>query len=275
MRRAALLLSMLSAACGSSSEKAPQGAAPTQPAAEHAVTPGAPVRTMKNVPLFGESSVQNLLIDPTFEDGDPGIGRWYVNITSGGLPIAQTVTAASPMGMSLPVGVVTGFPEGATGKPKPISMMAQLPGGKGPYTVSMWATTEAIADQEQAKTIRLTLAQITGGKGLDLGIDPASTRVIGGRTWVRFSGIAVDGSGKEIPSFTLGAILKISISASTAKFWLQAPEVVPKPLAEVAGMNIVNQWRDLTSEERLEIQAIKKVPLDIGIRSLGQKKTPL
>jgi hypothetical protein len=229
---------------------------------------------MKNVPLFGGTSVQNLLIDPTFEDGDPGIGRWYVNITTGGLPIAQTVTAASPMGMSLPVGVVTGFPDGATGAPKPIAMMAQIPGGKGPYAISLWATTEAPGGADLGKTIRVTLAQITGGKGLDIGVDAASTRVIGGRTWVRFSGLALDGAGKEIPSFTLGAILKINMASSKTRFWLQAPEVVPKPLTEVAGMKIVNEWRDLTTEELLEIEAMRKIPLDVGIRSIGRKEQP-
>ncbi|MGZ3453946.1 MAG: hypothetical protein ACXVEF_30350 [Polyangiales bacterium] len=270
----ALLFSTI--ACGGSSEPQQHGAAPTQPAVEHPPTPpSTPVRTMKNVPLFGETSVQNLLIDPTFEDGDPGIGRWYVNITTGGLPLDQTVSAASPMGMSLPIGVITGFPDGAMGAPKGISMLAQLPGGKGPYSVSLWAATESPVDQDFDKLLHVTIAQITGAKGLDIALDPTATRVIGGRTWYRFSGIALDDAGKAIPSFTLGAILKITMPASRTKYWLQAPEVVPKPLADVAGMKIVNTWRDLTSEERLEIQAMKKIPLDHGIRSIGQKKVPL
>jgi hypothetical protein len=251
----------------------PAGPAPSTPAAAPAPS-SAPLRTMKTVPLFGGSSVQNLLIDPTFEDGDPGIGRWYVNAATGSLPLGQTVTAASPLGISLPVGVVTGFPDGATGSPKSISMIAQIPGGKGPYAISLWATTATPADIDLGRTIHVTLAQITGPKGLDIGVDPASTRVIGGRTWVRFAGIAQDSAGKDVPSFTLGALLKINMAASKTKFWLQSPEVVPKPLSDVAGMKIVNEWRDLTTEELLEIEAIKKIPLDVGIRSIGRKASP-
>lgn len=267
-------LAMVSTGCDDPPRlKEAAGPAPSTPAADPAPS-SAPLRTMKTVPLFGGSSVQNLLIDPTFEDGDPGIGRWYVNITTGGLPIDQTVSAASPMGISLPIGVVTGLPDGATGGPKPISMLAQLPGGKGPYAIGMWATTEAPADADDAKNIRVTLAQITGAKGLDIGLDEAATRVIGGRTWFHFSGIALLDKDHPIESFTLGAVLTIRMASSKTKYWLQAPEVVPKPLSDVAGMKIVNQWRELSSDERLEIQAIKKIPLDVGIRSIVRKQTP-
>ena len=43
-----------------------------------------PVRTMRRAELLGGTSINNLLIDPTFDGGEPGIGRWLSSFSLAG-----------------------------------------------------------------------------------------------------------------------------------------------------------------------------------------------
>lgn len=252
--------------CGSSSEPAQHAPAEAGVVVEYdAGAAPQPKRTMKSVPLFGETPVHNLLIDPTFETGNPGIGRWYSNIGTGlnaeGPRVVQSILSASPNGMSLPVGMVADVPE--EGKPRAFSLLAQLPGGTGPYVVSLWISTDKPIDTAVTEWVRVGVANATGGGGIggvEVPLDPEHQKTIGGRTWHHFRG--------EVPGpFALGAFLTLRFKASRTQWWLQAPSVVPKGLLAPAETKSLKRALpiELDAEERAGIAAYRRIPLDYGV----------
>lgn len=272
MRASVLLFAFLATACGSSSERPQQthDHVPTTPAADDAGAPAtsSTVRTLKTVPLFGGSAVHNLLIDPTFGTGNPGIGRWIssasINLYGNGPAVAQLVTVASPLGSSMMTGSVTSA--GSDGASHAFTLVAQVPGGTGPYRVRVWiATDQPLPDTTPLDSIvRVTLADATKAGSSLSGTDvPAgATRVVDGRTWTRFEA--------EAPGpFTLGAYLVLRFKNSKARFLLQSPEVVPAALdatSPVTGSTMAlvigaPLRRTLDAEEAFGIDRYRRQPL--------------
>lgn len=265
---AVALVAVVSVACGSSRapEQASLAEAPTPPVRDAGIEAPPPVRTMKTVGLLGGSSVHNLLIDPGFDDGDFGIGRWLSNsggaIDGAGPPLSQVVTSSSPLGIALPVGAV-----GDETTSRSVTLLAQVPGGTGPFVVKLWVATQSPippGGKGVADLVRVSIASATGASlgGIDVPIDEAASRTIDGRTWTLFRG--------EVPGpFALGAFMLIRCKPSRNRWWLQAPEVVPKALAEP--LPEAKSWsaplvrRTLDADERRAIERYRKMPLDFGV----------
>jgi len=264
--RRSLLFAAVLVGCGSSSEPSQHAPAEIPISSEYdAGPPPQPKRTMKSVPLFGDTPIYNLLIDPTFDDGNPGIGRWYSNLGTSlnaeGPHVAQAILSASPSGISLPVGMVADVPEG--GKPRAFSLLAQLPGGTGPYVVSLWVSSDKPLGAPVTDWVRVGVASATGTGGIggvEVPLDPEQQKTINGRIWHRFQG--------EIAGpFALGAFITLRFKASRTQWWLQAPVVVPKGLlAPAETKSLKRAWPiELDAEERAGIAAYRRIPLDYGV----------
>lgn len=255
---------LLLVGCGSSSEPTQTPASEPLPVADAAPPPApAPKRTMKTVGLFGDTSIHNLVIDPTMDVGNPGIGRWYSNLGTGlsgnGPDTAAVVTASSPIGLSLAVATVADIPD--SGAPRTFTLLAQVPGGTGPYVVSVWLSTDKPLDGELASLVRVSLAAATAGglTGSEVPRDESATRTIDGRTWYLYR-------GEVAGSPTLGAYFVIRFRGSKNRWWLQAPSVVPKPLLSGTPASLrVALPHALDDEERAAVQAYRRIPLDLGV----------
>ena len=225
----------------------------------------APRRIMKTADLMGGTSIYNLLIDPTFAGGEPGIGRWYTSFSGtvggDGPGLGQLMVAASPSNIALPVGTVSDFGPKGGGAPRSMSLLAQVVGGKGPYSVKVWISADDLPDESVAPLtlVRVTLAAAAGVglTGVDVPLDETSRRKLGGRTWTRFSG--------DVPGpFTLGAYVVIRIKGSKHQWWMQAPEVVPLALLPGGGVEAKSSVlhpvlrRELDDDERLAIDGYRK-----------------
>lgn len=258
-----LALVLLLVGCGSSSEPR-QHDAPDVGLVEVGATP-APrpaVRTMKTVPLFGGSAIENLLIDPTLQGGDPGIGRWYSNfgttITLDGPALGQLVLSAAPVGVSLPVGTIE------DPSAKTFSLVAQVPGGTAPYSVSVWISTEKPLDVDIGSFIRVSLAsgQGTGLSGIEIAHETEQT--IGGRIWHRYRA--------EAPGpYAIGAYLTIRFRPSKHRWYLQSPEVIPKKLLPADTKMSLGRKIELEPEERGAIAAYQRIPLVYGVPTSASK----
>lgn len=263
----AVTLGTVLAGCGSSSEPTMPAFAAVVPPTDAGPKPApapAPKRAMKVVGLFGDQSIHNLLIDHTFDTGNPGIGRWYSNLGTGlsgnGPDVSSVVTSSSPEGMSLAVGAVWDTPD--SGSPRTFTVLAQVPGGTGPYVVSVWLSTEKPLEGELATLARVSFAAATGSGGLtgaEIPLDDTATRVIEGRTWFRYQ-------GEVATSPALGAFLVLRFRGSKNHWWMQAPSVVPKPLStgKPASLSLARQV-ELDDAERAAVQAYRRIPLDLGL----------
>lgn len=251
----------LSLGCGSSSAPPPPASEVVTPAP---VSPPPPVvarRTMTTVGLFGGTSMDNLILDPTFEDGGPGIGRWIARTSDGSeLAFSQRVTAGAPQGAGLPVGV---FEDAHA-----FTLLAQVVGGVGPYVGRLWVTTDSGGDEAALGLVKVSLAGAGAGGLLstDLPRVPEATRVLGGRTWWLFEGEAKG-------PFALGGFLIVRVRASKQRFLLQAPVVLPRALTGAAKLSAdVAPWplartalpRALEPDEAAAIEHVRRVPLVYG-----------
>ena len=252
MRRALLLCSLLG--CGSSVE-------PTRPVVEPVpsgsiaspptVATIAPPRTLVQVGLFGGTSTDNLILDPTFDHGGPGIGRWINSVDGKSSDFGQATDARTPKGSSLPYGIFE--------NEKSMTLLAQLPGGPGPYVARLWVSSESGGGDATLAAVKVSLAN-AAGSGLtstDVPSDPASTRVLGGRTWTLFTGEAKG-------PFPLGGYLIIRVKATKQRWWMQGAEVLPKALASTMALRVVPTPRPLDTDERAAIEVYRAQPLVYG-----------
>jgi hypothetical protein len=242
--------------CGSSSEPQ-QHPAPDVGVVELDTAPPPPpksIRTLKTVGLFGETTTDNLFINPTFEPNSPGLGQWYssygVGISLDGPELSQLVLSDSPSGTALAVGSIADAP--ATGSPRTFSLVSQVPGGPGPFVLSTWISTETALSDDIANYVRVSIvgAKTTGLTGTE--VPHESTRTIAGRVWHRYRA--------EMPGpYSMGAYVVIRFKGSRNQWYLQAPELVPKKLlpASEAAL-IIGRPFDLAADERGAIAAYKK-----------------
>jgi len=271
MRKLLLALGIVTIGCGSTSERMPDPIT-TAPTAD-AGTDGAPVmppvppkRTMKQSPLLGTIAPENLLIDPTFGSGEFGIGRWLTSFSGvldlNGPPLGQIMLSDSPSGIALVVGTLYDVPEKEA--PRTMTLLAQVIGGTGPYVVRLWIATDDLPGETSwFPLVRVTLAAAvsSGLSGNDIKPDETTTRRIGGRSWTQFV-------GETAGPYSLGAWLSLRFKASKHRWYIQAPEVLPKALA--TGMPTRSAIlhpllaRVLDSDEALAIDRYRREPLRYG-----------
>jgi hypothetical protein len=197
-------------------------------AAEVAPPPTPTVRTMVQRGLFGTARPTSLLIDPTFDQGSPGIGRWLVN--GGAAPPAvmqQAILSDAPTGVGMTAGVAEDDP-GVGGAIGAISFVTQVPGGAGPFRVGLWLSVDPRENQPTPTSlVRVSFAQAWADKGtpstLDVPLVAEATRTIGARTWYRFEAQAPGPN-------PIGSLMTIRLRASTYRWYLLAPEVTPLAL---------------------------------------------
>lgn len=250
----AILGALLALGCGSSSAPTPPPSEVTTPAPVAPPPTVVPRRTMTTVGLFGGTSMDNLILDPTFDDGGPGIGRWIARTSDGSeLAFSQRVTAGAPRGAGLPVGVFEDT--------HAFTLLAQVVGGVGPYVGRLWVTTDTGGDEGALALVKVSLAG-AGASGLsstDLPRVPEATRVLDGRTWSLFEGEAKG-------PFALGGFLIVRVRASKQRFLLQAPEVLPKALTGTPKLSLAGGGlpRPLEPDEAAAIEHVRRVPLVYG-----------
>ncbi|GAC1579181.1 MAG: hypothetical protein NVS3B20_26050 [Polyangiales bacterium] len=219
-----------------------------------------PRRSLREVGIVGSTSIANLLIDPQFSSGQPGIGRWmysYSGTPDGSSPtVVQLARSDSPEGIAMRVGTVSGA--------RGVVLTAQVVGGSGPYLVSLWASANDLVDDAQPLALlRVAIAGATGSSLTGVEIKPVegTSRRIGDRTWTHFMG--------EAPGpYTIGAYLIIRLKASNHNWWFQAPQVVPKVL--LGGVDtrslVLNPIlsRSAEADELAAIEQYRKQPLVYG-----------
>lgn len=229
---AATLLAPALAACGGNAELGPSPSPTTTTTATGTATIAPPTppppRTLVRRGLFGDAAVGNLLLDPTFEQGQPGVGRWAINPT--GQPpsvVQQAILSDSPEGVGLTAGVIQDEPAAGASTMR-LSVTTQVPGGAGPFHVGVWVSVDPRENQPSVPSlVTVTFAQLWAEKGsptkVDVPLAPERTRQMGNRTWYRFEA--------EAPGPNpIGSMLTIALKPSRYRWYLQAPEVVPAPL---------------------------------------------
>ena len=254
--------------CGSS-EEPQQHPTPDVGLAAVEVDAAAPaaVRTMKTVSLFGDTAVGNLLIDPTFDDAGPGVGRWLSNLgtspTGGGPTIEQIVLSDSPASASIALGAMSDIPE--KGSPRTFSLVAQVPGGTGPYIVSLWVSSDKPTEGDLTTLVRVSLANASGISISGFEIPHESERTIAGRVWHHYR-------GEVAGPFSMGAYMMVRLRASRTRWYLQAPEVVPsKLMASDTAKALVGKHVLLEPEERAAIAAYQRIPRVQGVPTRASK----
>jgi hypothetical protein len=258
----ALTLAAVAGALGCGSSEVPQQhPAPDVGVVEIDAAPAPKsIRTLKNVPLFGGTAIENLLIDPTFEPGDTGIGRWFSSMGTGlsldGPALSQLVLSDAPLGLSLPIGSVMH----AT---RTFSLVAQVPGGSGPYVVSLWLSTDKPLDGDLT-VVRVALANAvgTGLTGTEIVAD--EERTLAGRVWHHYR-------GEVAGPFTMGAYMTIRFRASKNRWFLQAPEVVPKKLITGDPKMLLGKPFALDADERAAVAAYQRIPRIQGVPTSASK----
>jgi hypothetical protein len=237
-------------ACGSSTDRStPTAPAPSASASATTTAAVAPsTRTMVHRGLLGGSAIASLVLDPTFDTGSPGIGRWRFAAGQATPTVTQqAVLSDSPFGVGLTAGVVSDVRAPGQGSPSAVSLTAEIPGGAGPFHVGLWISVDAIENESSPPTlVKVSLVQAYATKGtpaaVDVPNDPTATRVIGTRTWWRFEG---DAPGPN----AIGSFFLIRLRASKYRWYLQAPEVVPAPLASTKWLELAKRVRVADAEE--------------------------
>ncbi|MFI5301658.1 MAG: hypothetical protein ACHREM_26515, partial [Polyangiales bacterium] len=143
-------------------------------------TPAPPVRTLVDVPLFGDTSPGNLLIDPRFEDGAYGYGRWYVFTAKTVQHFTNLVTSDAPDGVAFPVGIFSDATE-------TLNAEAEIVGGPGPFSAQIWVTTKDPTASIAGLFVTVFSASASSGSPSPGGVYelvdvPTSAKTIAGRT---------------------------------------------------------------------------------------------
>ena len=219
------------AACGGNAEVGPAPAPTTTSTSTGPIAPpsAAPPRTLVQRGLFGDAAAGNLLLDPTFEQGENGVGRWEFNPLGNPPSVAQqALLSDSPAGIGLAAGVVQDL-SASGGAWSAIVLITLVPGGVGPFHVGVWLSVDPRENQPSAPSlVTISFAQLWIEKGtptkIAVPLAADRTRALGGRTWYRFEA--------EAPGPNpIGSLLTIVLKPSRYRWYLQAPEVVPAPLA--------------------------------------------
>lgn len=249
----ALAAALLLLGCGSSTEPQ-QHPAPDVGFVEidAAPPPTKAVRTMKTVGLFGDTSIDNLFMNPSFEPSGFGVGQWISSygaaLRGDGPELSQLVLSDSPIGTALPVGTIADAPADAA--PKLFTLIAQTPGGPGPFVLSMWIASEQPIAEPISDTVRVSIvgAKTTGLSGTEIAQESETT--IAGRAWHHYRG--------EIPGpFSMGAYVMIRFRPSKSRWYLQAPELVPKKLMSNTAALVAGKPFEVSSDERAAIAAYR------------------
>jgi hypothetical protein len=226
-------------ACGGASDMptptVAEASVPFDATADIAVDASPParvVRTLKSVPLFGDTSPANLLIDPAFENGEFGVGRWNAGFGAAPGTFANAAMSDAPVGLAFPVGTLADTNPAGTNE---LSLTAEVTGGRGPFRAKVWISTQNAAASKDAPslaTISLVAAGNTTldnsglrtlGKSYDLKEDAAARLTLAGRTWHRMVA--------EIPdTIDAGAFFTLGFRPSKNTWLMQAPEFVPTEL---------------------------------------------
>jgi hypothetical protein len=218
--RPALLAAALAlAACSSST---PTGGA-------DAGTPdaGPPARTLVTRPLFGDTHPGNLLIDPNFSTRyGAGLGNWLAatgdQSAQRGPTFVSGLLSDAPAGIALPV---ARFADASTStRHFQLDLIAQVPGGPGPYRLHVWVSTLDPAASAHLTGLQAGLLTSLGDQGgFSVDEDAAKAQVLGGRTWHLYTG-DID---HELP---MGGFVVLDFQASANTWLLQSPEFIPTAL---------------------------------------------
>ena len=212
------------------------------------------VRGLMFNPLFGDTSPQNLLLDPNFSVRfGGGLGNWQpttFNVMATTAPsYGSWPMSDAPAGIALPVAHLADG-NGATTSID-LVLLAQVPGGPGPFHLRVWVSTLDPAASATLPDVAAAVLTSLTATATDVTEDPAKARVIGGRTWHLFDGIVSQ-------DLTLGAYLAFEFPASKNTWLLQAPEFVPVALESPAKADAVvprlfQFARTMTANERQAI----------------------
>lgn len=238
--------------CGSSAEPVPHGSAilpsgpqgsstasATTPPPDDAGPPPAPVRSMRSGSLLG-TSPRNLLLDPSITPQQQGVLYWgHFGLTYDGsftpLKLDTHPYSDTPAGIGVPVAFVKDASATDT-RSRAMSLLSPFIDGPGPYRAQVWLSPSDLAGNPvdlpgDPAAAGATVLSSVGAvvKSYDLVLDPASTRVIGGRTWGAWR-------AKIDAALPGGGFFQIKLGRLGGQWRVTAPEIVPLSLDGAAPM---------------------------------------
>jgi len=187
-------------------------------------------RTIVTSALFGDTQPENLFIDPVFSAYMPSSGNWMPmtadQSAQQGASFGAGMMSDSPVGISMSVGKLADATSSSTNYE--LTLIAQVPGGSGPYHVQVWLSTldeASSSDSSNWTGVTVGLLVSEDSNIIPVSEATASKKVIKGRTWHLFKGdIAKD--------LRLGAFVALDFAASKNTWLVQAPEFVPVALLD-------------------------------------------
>jgi hypothetical protein len=226
----------------------------------------APGRTMVERPLFGDALPQNLFLDPNFAVRQGGLGNWMAVSADPSNPTATlsaSLMSDSPNGVALPVGRLSDAKNSKKGYG--LTLVAQVPGGPGPFRLRVWLSTVDPAASVAPAGVTFGLLTSLNGKVVEIEEAAGQAKVFttatadGGvaRTWHLYEG-TIDAA------IQLGAFVVLDVHSSANTWLLQAPELVPLALVPEAAKGAPRAAkvpRDATEREREAIRWVKKQPV--------------
>ena len=227
---------LLSLGCSSSDEVGP-------PAEAGLDAPIPPVSPAKRKFVEGKqfaTSPTNLVADPGFRFAGPAwttpfdFTAEYENFEK--LPedvyvdVKVRVDSRSPAGFN--AYVATLVPAGAPlPSSPPVFFWAPVPGGQGPFQAQVWVSKsdgagKPLPESTDAWGITAAIATESAvqGKAFDFKVDPASTRAIGGRTWMALR-------AKITEPLPYGGFFVVHSETRGGNTEIAAPELLATPLA--------------------------------------------
>jgi hypothetical protein len=212
----------------------------------------ASVRTIVERPLFGDTHPQNLLIDPSFSvRRGGGLGNWMAltgDSSQASPSFSSSLLSDSPSGISMATARLADA-TASTGNFE-LDLLAQVPGGPGPFTLQAWVSTlDAKASASLTGVTFGLLASLDDTDAVVVAEDPAKARVIAGRTWHLFT-------GQSAQDLSIGGFVLLSFAASANTWLLQSPEFIPVALDPSPATTV----RPATARERALIAKYKHQP---------------
>lgn len=186
---------------------------------------GPPVRTItETTTLFGQTSINNLLLDPLFKDTFGGSGMLPVAI--GGQDIQFTF--AMPYERTTPSETSGALLE-AVGQGYQVAIVSMFSGGSGPYYADVWVSPRADGVEQALPhtdvTVRVGEAWLgtAGMATYDLVYVPADDKTIDGLTWYHY----VANITEALPP---SCVLTVIANNDDVGFAIAGAQVVPVPL---------------------------------------------